>query len=421
MSAEELAATFDHGSEQMMRDPYPLYDALRTQCPLGRSEKYDGFYVVSRYEDVKRVFSDYANFTSTHGNSIPPQPIQMYPIDLDPPTQTKFRRVLNPAFTAEAVNQYAPRIQQTVDRYVDAFAAEGTADLAAQLVRPIMPEIVLPIIGLPAEAATETVEQIDILTRRHKHDEQTVYQAYQGITKYILDLVARRRQSAPVDDIIGLLLKANIDGAELSDETIYRTVMIVLFGGLDTTTSVLLEAIYFLAANPEQKEVLRNSDDWSVAIEEFVRFTSPVQGLKRTVNAEVALSGGKLQVGEVILALLGSANRDPDVFDHPDRCLLGRAENPHLGFGIGAHICLGRYLARLEVRIVLRTLLERIPDFAVVPGFTPDYVAGETRGMKALPVCFSPIAADRQPARGARGPFTDNNDPRPAMGAKNGG
>ena len=284
-----------------------------------------------------------------------------------------------------------------------------------------MPEIVLPIIGLPAEAATETVEQIDILTRRHKHDEQTVYQAYQGITKYILDLVARRRQSAPMDDIIGLLLKANIDGAELSDEAIYRTVMIVLFGGLDTTTSVLLEAIYFLAANPEQKEVLRNCDDWSVAIEEFVRFTSPVQGLKRTVNADVALSGGKLQVGEVILALLGSANRDPEVFDRPDRCLLGRTENPHLGFGIGAHICLGRYLARLEVRIVLRTLLERIPDFAAIPGFTPDYVAGETRGMKALPVCFSPIAADRQPTRGARRTFTDNNDPRPAMGANNGG
>ncbi|MGQ0619475.1 MAG: cytochrome P450 [Panacagrimonas sp.] len=396
MSGEEPrypAKAFDHASEAQMRDPYPMYEAFRQRCPVGRSEHYGGFYFASTYAAVKKLFEDYSTYSSSTGVGIPPHPYKMFPIDLDPPHQTRFRRILNPRFTVESVAAHRGRIAAKVDELIDGFIERGNADLATELVRPLLPAIVLPLLGVPSEDQARMSAWIEYLTRGRAHDLAGVAKAGEDVGIYLMTLVARRRTEPAKDDIIGLLLTSTIEAAPLTDDDIFRTVLIILFGGLDTTSAVMLESLLFLARNPQEKSrLLRDEYDWAVAVEEFVRFSSPIQGLRRTLSKDAELEGQTLKAGDWMFGLHGAANRDPAVFVEPDRCLLDRRPNPHLSFGAGAHICLGRNLARLEIEILLKAVLERVGDYNALPGFEPDYLAGEARGMKSLPVRFTPGA-----------------------------
>lgn len=389
--AKQLAANFDHTDPAQMNSPQAMYAALRAQCPVGRSEKHGGFFVAARYSEAKRVFEDYQNFSSSTGVGIPPHPYQMLPIDLDPPQQTAYRRILNKPFNPENIARKRGEIEAEVNRLIDDFIERGTADLATELVRPLLPAIVLPFLGVPIEDREQMSDWIEYLTRGRATDMPGVIATGEKIGGYLMGLAARRRAQPRDEDIISVLLDAQVDGAPLSDEQIFRTLFIILFGGLDTTSSVMLEALMFLSGNPDEKQRLaRGERDWVMAIEEFVRYTSPVQGLRRTVVKDAQLDAQALKTGDWVFALIGSANRDEAVFPDADRCLLDRKPNPHIGFSAGAHTCLGRHLARLEIEVLLGIVLARLPDYRVVEGFTPDYLVGEARGMKSLPVRFTP-------------------------------
>ncbi|MGQ0700612.1 MAG: cytochrome P450 [Panacagrimonas sp.] len=396
MSADDvqhLSEQFDHASEAQMRDPYPMYEALRQQCPVGRSAQHGGFYFVSSYAGVKKVFEDYSTYSSTTGVGIPPHPYKMFPIDLDPPQQTRFRRILNPAFTVESVAKKRAEVEARVNELIDGFIERGSADLALELVRPLLPAIVLPLLGVPSEDQPRMSAWIEYLTRGRAKDLAGVAKAGEDIGIYLMTLVAKRRAQAPVDDVIGILLTSSVDGTPLSDEDIFRTVLIILFGGLDTTSAVMLESLLFLARNPDEKnKLLAGEHEWPTAAEEFIRYSSPIQGLRRTLTRDAELEGQALKQGDWMFGMHGAANRDPAVFSEPGRCLLDRKPNPHLAFGAGAHICLGRNLARLEIEVLLKAVLERLKDYRTTADFEPDYLAGEARGMKSLPVSFTPGA-----------------------------
>lgn len=390
---QHLAQAFDHASEAQMRNPYPMYEAFRQRCPVGRSEQYGGFHFAASYAAVKKVFEDYSTYSSSTGVGIPPHPYKMFPIDLDPPHQTKFRRILNPRFTVDAVAAHGDTISAKVHELIDAFIERGSADLATELVRPLLPAIVLPLLGVPSEDQARMSAWIEYLTRGRANDLAGVAKAGEDIGIYLMTLVAKRRTEPPKDDIIGLLLTSTIDAQPLSDDDIFRTVLIILFGGLDTTSAVMLESLLFLTRHPQQKAALLRGDyDWTLAVEEFVRYASPIQALRRTLTVDAELEGQALKAGDWIMGLHGAANRDPSVFAEPDLCKLDRKPNPHLSFGAGAHICLGRNLARLEIEILLKTVLQRLGDYHTATDFQPDYLAGEARGMKSLPVQFTPGA-----------------------------
>ncbi len=399
---EVPVSAFDHASTEQMTDPYPIYAALRERCPIGRSLQHGGFYVASRYDTVKKIFEDYARFSSTTGVGIPPHPYQMFPIDLDPPLQTRFRRILNKRFTTEAVAAKRALIEATVQGLIDGFIADGQADLAAALVRPLLPAIVLPLLGVPAELRQQMSDWIEYLTRGRATDLPGVIKAGEDIGACLMGIVAKRRTQPSADDIVGLLLESDIDGKPFSDEDIFRTLLIILFGGLDTTSAVLLESLLHLARHPDEKRnLLSGTRAWPAAIEEFVRYSTPVQGLRRTVTQDTEIDGQALKKGDWLFGLHGSANRDERVFPEADRCVLDRSPNPHIAFGSGAHICLGRNLARLEIEVVLTAVLQRLGDYRVDEAFVPAYLVGEARGMKALPVSFTPgvAAGTRAPDR----------------------
>jgi cytochrome P450 len=317
----------------------------------------------------------------------------MLPINLDPPQHTRLRKIMNPSFEPAQVAAMRTRIQSIVDGLIDAFIEDGAAELGDQLVRPLLAAVVLPKIGVPLEDSTQIADWIDIMTHLRHSDIEAVAAAQGKIARYLLALIARRRTQAPSDDLLGVLISSRPNGAALTDDEIFRTILIVLFGGLDTTSAVMLEAIVHLVRTPEDaKALLGGEADWAKAIEEFIRYTSPVQGLRRNASMAVELEGIEIPEGAAVLTLNAAANRDPEVFDQPHRCLIGRERNEHLAFGSGAHVCIGRHLARVEIEIFLKTVLTRLRSIAIAPDFAPEYAVGATRGLKRLPIAFTPGA-----------------------------
>lgn len=390
--AKPPASEFNFHKPEHMQDPYPFYAAVRSKCPVAHSNELGGFYYALSFGAIKEVYENFRVFSSADGTALPKQPMALYPEDLDPPLQTKYRRLLNPRFTPEFVEQFRERLQTLVDRHIDRFIERGEAELEDELIRPTMAFTVLPMLGVPLADQAAVSEKVDYINRSRTIDPEGTNARGAELATYLFGLTgARRAANERTDDILQLLIEGQIEGKPLDDGQIFSVLMILLFGGLDTTSAVMGEAFLHLARNPRDAERLRSGEvSWASALEEFVRYASPVQALRRTVTRDIEFGGQSLCPGDFIIAMSGAANHDPAAFDRPDEIIIDRKIDQHLGFGAGAHICLGRNFARLSMEIMLSTVLTRIPDFTVADDFCPDYAIGETRGMKKLPVQFSP-------------------------------
>lgn len=388
----EVADKFDHTSEDMMRDPWDMLSTMRRECPVAHSSQHGGFYLATTYDTVLEIESHWETYSSAQGVGIPPQPYQVPPVELDPPRHTDFRRILNKLFTKKELEKSRGDIEQTVHELMDGFIERGSADLIRDLIHPFMPRIALPIIGVPIEDQDKVIAWVHHILFNKAKDPQGVQKAGMELAGYLQALSAARRGEPRDDtDVLGLLLSATIDGEAISDDEIARTLTLTLFGGLDTSAAVMAEALLYLCRNPEEKRKLRDGEyEWPVVIEEFVRITSPLVGLRRTLTQDVILGGTPLKKGDWVFSLFLSANRDESRFPDADKCILDRRDNPHLGFGADRHLCLGRNLARLEIEVLLKIVLDRIYDYQIPESFSPEYWAGEPRGMKSLPATFTP-------------------------------
>ena len=389
--ADDAASRFSHHDGTVMRDPFAFFEAQRASCPIAKSERHGGFYFAVSYDAVKTIFSDHKNFTTSEGTALPPQMVTLLPIDLDPPQHTRFRKVLNPYFTAAAAAADRARIEAIINGLVDDFIEIGTAELASQLTRPTLGKTMLPIIGVPDRDQQTINDVLDYMVHYRTVDEKGWQERNVFIATYLSGLATKRRAEAPRGDLLQGLIETPIDGKYLTDDEIFRVLLLTLFGALDTTHAAMSEAIFHLARHPADKQrLMSGAVPWETAIEEFLRFSSPIQGQRRTIVHPVEIAGQTLEPGVPILALNGAANRDPAKFADPNKCILDRDARDHLAFGTGAHVCIGRNYARTMIHVVLSTLLERLPDFAVADDFVPDYSTAESRGIKALPVHFTP-------------------------------
>lgn len=394
---EARAEAFMFHDPESMQAPGAFYDRMRRECPVGHSAKMGGYYFTTTFAGTKRVFDDFRTFTSTDGTALPKQPMVLLPSDVDPPAQTRLRRLLNPLFLPDAADRLRPRIQAVIDELFDEIAARGEIEILEDFARPMLSGVVLPFLGVPLSDRRLLAEKLDFLVRCRAGDPEGSARVGEEIGAYLIALTNGRRAGERQDDILQLLIDAEIDGEKLDDMEILGILTLVLFGGLDTTTAALAEALLHLARHPEDAERLRSGAvPWSRAIEEFVRYASPVHGLRRTVTCPVELEGTQLRAGDFIMAMNGAGNRDPEQFDQPDTILIDRqidVPRGHLGFGAGAHICLGQHFARVMMELLLKTVLTRIPDFRVPDDFVPEYAVGESRVMKRLPVSFTPPAS----------------------------
>jgi cytochrome P450 len=397
-SPQDLAAAFDHTSEAQTEQPYDLYRRLRDECPVGRSEAHGGFWFAMRYDDVAAIIRNFRTFSNADGVAMPRQPTSpMYPVDLDPPQHTDLKTALIPLLHVSRAEAISSEVEAEVDRLLAPVLFSGAVDLVV-LADYIPATFALRLIGIVENDRPQLLAWVDALTHGRTEPAKAA-EVGAAFDDFVLDLVARRRAEPRREDIISALFDADVPGmgGRLDDDQIRRTVVLLIFGGLHTTRSAILESLLYIARHADVREtILANIDDasfWGPAVDEFLRYSTPTQILKRKVTCPIEVHGQALQPGDDLMVCYGSANHDERKFADPERVILDRSPNPHLTFGAGPHRCIGQYFARVFLRSSIKGVLKRMPDYRVAADFEPHYQVGEARAMVSLPVTFTPAGA----------------------------
>jgi cytochrome P450 len=378
-----LAGDYDHFDQRYIVDPYEFWAALRDQEPVARSDHHGGFWIVSRYADIMAAACDPATFSSQDGTGTPPIPTKLLPIDTDPPLHQKYRKIINPWFTPQAVRAHEDEWRTLAKELVAELPGEGDVELCKAFAIPFPQQVALRMIGFPDDDRPDLARWIDDITRLRGIDDEKVGEAAMGVMTRIIERLEERHGQPRRDDLISAVLDGRVDERPLDEDEQLFTMMLLLLGGLDTTTSAIALALAHLAEHPDDRARLRADPDLlDTAVEEFVRVATPVQGLGRTVTSDTTLGGCPLHAGDRVFLLWASGNRDPQAFDRPDVVVLDRHPNHHLGFGAGPHRCVGSHAGKLMVKIALQELLPWLGEYRISGEL--GWVGGETRGLRHL-------------------------------------
>jgi cytochrome P450 len=390
MDFEKLVEHFDHYDFDLAQDPHPCYRYLRERCPLARSDRHDGFWVVSTYEDVHTVMSDSETY-STKTLTIPePENGLLFPVSqTDPPEHAEWRAIIQPWLSAGRIAKSEASVRQRTNELIDEFVERGACDLALDLGYKLPADVIADIMGVPREDETIFRDCANRLSDTNIEDPEGARAAFQELFEYYGKLLDQRRHE-PRDDIPTVLVNATVEGRPLTFEELVMLCIIIQLGGFATTAGFIANVLWHLAEHPEHRE--RLLDEPSViprAIEEYLRAFAPAS-VGRRVTRDTVLRDMPLKQGDRLILLLGSANRDDDVFPNADVIDFDRSPNRHVAFGQSIHRCVGMHLARLEAKVLLEEVLLRIPDFHVTPGTRPRLAVGHNWGVRSLPVTFTP-------------------------------
>jgi cytochrome P450 len=311
----------------------------------------------------------------------------------DPPAHTRLRSLVSKAFTARTVSGLAPRIQEIVDGLLDEVAERGEMDAIADFAYPLPLTVIAELLGVEPERQDFFREQSQkiAVALGPIADMQVALRATEGrnaLLAYFSTLIEKRRAD-PREDLISALIQAEDRGDFLNHGELLAMLLLLLVGGHETTVNLIGNGLLALLRNPEQLEMLHTEEGIERrAVEEFLRFDSPVQYSGRVAKANFELGGKRIRSGEGVRMILGAANRDPEVFEEPDRLDITREPNPHVAFGLGIHFCLGAQLARLEGQIALPALVRRFPQMRLAADEVRWRPAAVLRGLEALPVAW---------------------------------
>ncbi len=393
---------FNPLSDRVIRNPYPAYDRLRTRSPVHRSRVLDG-WVFSRYADVEAIFRDYRRFSNMPTNRrVSRQGVYFIPpradwslLFLDPPEHTRLRGLVNQAFTPKAVNALEPHIRRIMAELLDAIPDPSGFDLMAAVAGPLPVIVIAEMLGLPPEDRLRfkhwSNQRARILEPLISPEERKrAAAAGEAFDAYFMPVI-RARRLQPKDDIVSALAKAEEEGDSLSEREMLIMLRLLLVAGNETTTNLIGNGMLALLKHPEQLELLReDASRIPGAVEELLRYDTPVQLDIRAVVDDCEFQGFRLRRGDPAILAIGAANRDPEVFEDPDRLNIERSKGSNLSFGRGVHHCLGAPLARLEARVALEVLLERFSSMRLLadrPAFRRAIVL---RGLESLPVSAIP-------------------------------
>ena len=360
----ESGVSYDLTASAFIEDPYRTYEQLRRKDPVHRMRLIEA-WALTRYEDVQDVLVDHRRFTNAERNYDYMQYRTF--LDLDPPDHTRLRGLVSKAFTPRAVRELGPRIQELVDELLDAVAGKNRIDLISDFAFPLPVIVIAEMLGVPAQDRArfrEWSDDIALSVNPLLNGEQIerVRQATEELFDYFEGIIEQRRQ-APRNDMISALLAAEEEGDRLTHEELLSTLMLLLVAGNETTRNLIGNGMLALLKNPAQLQRLRDHPELlDSAINELLRYDSPVQIDARNAIDDVEIGGKRIAAGQRILAIVGAANRDPQAFASPDKLDIGRDEVSHLSFGRGIHYCLGSPLAILEGRIAFTSLLARFPS-----------------------------------------------------------
>jgi cytochrome P450 len=403
MAKQDAVFDFDHHSPEYAKNAADIYKDMRDKCPVGWTEKYGGFWVVSRYEDVAKVSHDDATFSSRHdippagtafsGITIPSGPTRSTPIEMDPPEFFKYRRMLNRRFAPEAIEALKPKMVEFTDYCIDRHIESGTIDLVLDLASPVPAMMTLEFMGVPVDEWEKYAEPMHamIYTPPNSPEHEKVRQGLGSLHRKIAATIADRK-ARPRDDFISYLTQSQIEGRPISEEQLLEILNLVVAGGVDTTTSLIANSLEYLDRHPDLRQKLLDDPDLMLsAMEEFLRYFTPVQALARTATKDVELGGQEVKKGERILMCWAGANHDPEAFEHPEEVILDRFPNRHTAFGLGIHRCIGSNFARAEFLIVLERVLRRMTDYRIIRNAIVKYeTIGVVNGYVKMPATFTP-------------------------------
>ena len=383
------------------RQPYELWAWMRENAPVYHDEAND-VWAVNRYDDVLDIEKDPATYSSKRAPRPHGEPLPMM-ISMDNPEHQRRRSLVNRGFTPKRVSEREDHIRSLCTTILDKVTEKGECDFVWDVAAPLPLLLIADMLGFEPEAHDDLLRWSDDLIRGTTADptpevQTAAFEAGLGFREYQLGVIADRRAKAPQPDLVSVLCHAEIDGHKLDDESLVQETLLILIGGDETTRHVITGGALALMEWPDQRQYLVDHLDgpgvMETAVEELLRWVTPIKNMSRTVTRDVELRGEQLHEGDQVMLMYPAANRDPRVFDDPDRFDVQRDPNPHLAFGFGPHFCLGSSLARLELRVMFSEVLRRMPDLELandepLPWRASNFITGP----EAMPVRFTPTPA----------------------------
>ena len=396
----DLATDYDIFDPDYVADPTVAWAELRDTCPIAHSDRWNGSWLPTRYEDVRAMAKMVPALSSRQPTvvnlpeALTETPHEGYaaaaPISADPPLQTWTRRILLPHFTPAAIQPQREHTEGLCANLIDGFLDAGRCDGAVDYAQQIPPRVIARKLGVDETRVDDFIEWVRGALELGLTDPELRVKYRTIIRDFFYDEVAKRREE-PGDDLISAFLEAEVDGEPLPDRVIVGMCNLQLVAGIDTTWSSIGSAIWHFATNPDDRKRMAaaqadgDDDLWDTAVEELLRFYAPVT-MGRDAIEDVEIGDVTIRTGDKVLMNFPGANHDPEAFDHPEQVILDRQRNRHIAFGSGIHRCAGSNLARMEMEVSLKTWFSRIPEFTLADPGAVTWAGGQVRGPRILPL-----------------------------------
>jgi cytochrome P450 len=385
--------------------PHDLFRRLRREAPVawhaGDVHGGPGYWIVSRYEDVKFVSKHPELFSSVPGTQIQdftPEEMLGPPsmIEMDPPAHARYRKLVSRGFTPRAIRDLEPHTHEIVRAILDRVAPKGGCDFVTDVAAELPLQVIAEFLGVPQEDRHKLFHWSNRMIGNEDPEYGTSQEQSRGAALEMFsyaNALAEERRRTPGEDLVSTILHGEVAGERITTPEFDSFFLLLAIAGNETTRNLISHGMLLLIEHPEARErLIREPSLLPRAVEEMLRYRPPVMYFRRTATRDVELRGKRVRKGEKLTLWYPSANRDEEVFENPDVFDIARTPNEHLAFGVGEHFCLGSHLARLEIRVIFEHLLRRLPDLEL---------DGEVRylrshfidGVKSMPVRFTPEGA----------------------------
>ncbi len=385
--------------------PHDAFRVLRNEAPVWfqKEPKGTGYWAITKHADVVAISKDPMRYSSNRGGTNiedyeeqDMMQIRLLMVNMDPPQHVKFRKIVRTGFTPRMVNRLEPAIRETAKRIVDGVAKKGECNFVRDVAAELPLQVIADMMGIPHEERHLVFDWSNRLIGFDDPEFQTSVEdarmAAAEMWMYANGLAAKRTDPT-AEDLVSVLINAEVDGEKLSEMEFDAFFLMLSVAGNETTRNLIAGGMLALIEHPDQRQ--RLLDDPALiptAVEELLRWVTPVMYFRRTVTEDVTIRGQQIKAGEKVAMYYHSANRDEEVFTDPQKFDVGRDPNDHLAFGVGEHFCLGASLARLEIRIMFEELLRRLPDIEL-NGPIRRLRSNFINGIKDMPVKFTPEGA----------------------------